>query len=71
MVVGDYWTEAQGKVQKSNEVKLMLWFCNCHTEKQKNLGLRKQQQIIQWVVGLLHTDMGELPQIMEDVSLAM
>lgn len=58
-------------VHESNQVQLMLRFCDCHIEKQENMGLRKQQQIIQWVVGLLHTDMAELPQIMEDVSLAM
>jgi hypothetical protein len=71
MVVGDCWTETEGKVQKSDQVQLMLLFCNCHTKKQENMGLRKQQQIIQWVVELMHTDMAELPQIMEDVLLAM
>jgi hypothetical protein len=71
MVDGDYWTEMQEKVQKSNHVQSMLWFCNCHIKKQENMGLRKQQQIIQWVVGLLHTDMSELPQILKDVSLKM
>jgi hypothetical protein len=35
------------------------------------MGLRKQQQNIQLVVALLHTDIAELPQILEDESLVM